>query len=132
VRLANIGKPEENYRVRELAEIVRDTVPGCELELAGDAWPDTCNYRVDCSAVDGGKGAAHSSTRPTATAASPGRRSKATAPPASARSSVASPQGSWMVPSAGRLRRPHRQTLSVGGGPDFAAVPIVVAGRCVG
>ena len=88
----NVGRPEENYRVRELAEIVRDTVPGCELELAGDAWPDRCNYRVDCSAVDGGKGAAHSSTRPTATAASPGRRSKATATDASVRSSVASRQ----------------------------------------
>lgn len=47
----NVGRPEENYRVRELAEIVRDTVPGCELELAGDASPDTRNYRVDCSKI---------------------------------------------------------------------------------
>jgi nucleoside-diphosphate-sugar epimerase len=47
----NVGRPEENYRVRELAEIVRDTVPGCELEFAGDASPDTRNYRVDCSKI---------------------------------------------------------------------------------
>ena len=37
--------------MRELAEIVRDTVPGCELEFAGDASPDTRNYRVDCSKI---------------------------------------------------------------------------------
>jgi nucleoside-diphosphate-sugar epimerase len=37
----NVGRPEGNYRVRELAEIVRDAVPGCELEFAGDASPDT-------------------------------------------------------------------------------------------
>jgi nucleoside-diphosphate-sugar epimerase len=47
----NVGRPEENYRVRELAEIVRNTVPGCELEFAGDASPDTRNYRVDCSKI---------------------------------------------------------------------------------
>jgi len=47
----NVGRPEENYRVRELAEIVRDTVPGCQLEFAGDASPDTRNYRVDCSKI---------------------------------------------------------------------------------
>ena len=37
--------------MRELAEIVRDTMPGCELEFAGDAPPDTRNYRVDCSKI---------------------------------------------------------------------------------
>jgi nucleoside-diphosphate-sugar epimerase len=47
----NVGRPEENYRVRELAEIVRDTVPGCEITFAGDASPDTRNYRVDCSKI---------------------------------------------------------------------------------
>ena len=47
----NVGRPEENFRVRQLAEFVRDTVPGCELEFAGDASPDTRNYRVDCSKI---------------------------------------------------------------------------------
>jgi nucleoside-diphosphate-sugar epimerase len=47
----NVGRPEENYRVRELAEIVRDTVPGCTVELAGSASPDTRNYRVDSSKI---------------------------------------------------------------------------------
>jgi nucleoside-diphosphate-sugar epimerase len=47
----NVGRPEENFRVRQLAEFVRDTVPACELEFAGDASPDTRNYRVDCSKI---------------------------------------------------------------------------------
>jgi hypothetical protein len=34
-----------------LAEIVRDTVPGCEFEFAGDASPDTRSYRVGCSKI---------------------------------------------------------------------------------
>jgi nucleoside-diphosphate-sugar epimerase len=47
----NVARPEENYRIRELAEIVRDTVPGCEIEFAGGASPDTRNYRVDASKI---------------------------------------------------------------------------------
>ncbi len=47
----NVGRSEENYRVRELAEIVRDTVPGCTIEFAGGAGPDVRNYRVDCSKI---------------------------------------------------------------------------------
>jgi nucleoside-diphosphate-sugar epimerase len=47
----NVGRPEENYRIRELAEIVRDTVPGCRIEFAGDASPDARNYRVDVSKI---------------------------------------------------------------------------------
>lgn len=47
----NVGRPEENFRVRQLAEFVRDAVPGCELQFAGDASPDTRNYRVDCSKI---------------------------------------------------------------------------------
>lgn len=43
----NVCRTEENYRVRELAEIVRETVPGCEIVFAPDAAPDKRNYRVD-------------------------------------------------------------------------------------
>jgi nucleoside-diphosphate-sugar epimerase len=45
----NVGRNEDNYRIRELAEIVRETVPGCEIEYAKDAGPDKRCYRVDCS-----------------------------------------------------------------------------------
>jgi nucleoside-diphosphate-sugar epimerase len=47
----NVGRTEENYRVRELAEMVRDTVPGCAIEFAGGASPDARNYRVDSSKI---------------------------------------------------------------------------------
>jgi len=43
----NIGRTDQNYRIRELAEIVRETVPGCEVTLTPGASPDTRNYRVD-------------------------------------------------------------------------------------
>jgi nucleoside-diphosphate-sugar epimerase len=44
----NIGASSENYRIRELAEIVAATVPGCEVSFAPGASPDTRNYRVAC------------------------------------------------------------------------------------
>jgi len=47
----NVGKNEENYRVRELAEIVRETVPGCRVEYAKDAEPDKRTYRVNFSKI---------------------------------------------------------------------------------
>jgi nucleoside-diphosphate-sugar epimerase len=45
----NVGANGENYQVRELAEIVRATVPGCTVEYAADAGPDPRSYRVDFS-----------------------------------------------------------------------------------
>jgi nucleoside-diphosphate-sugar epimerase len=45
----NIGIDSENYRIREIAEIVQRTVPNCRLDYAEDAGPDTRCYRVDCS-----------------------------------------------------------------------------------
>jgi nucleoside-diphosphate-sugar epimerase len=43
----NVGRDEENYQVRELAEIVRDTVGDCKVEYAGTGDPDPRSYRVD-------------------------------------------------------------------------------------
>lgn len=45
----NVGVVGENYRVSELADIVAETVPGCEIEYAKDAGPDKRCYKVDCS-----------------------------------------------------------------------------------
>ncbi|NEP23154.1 SDR family oxidoreductase [Moorena sp. SIO3I6] len=47
----NVGRNEDNYRIRELAEIVKETVPGCEIEYAKNAGPDKRCYRVDCSRI---------------------------------------------------------------------------------
>jgi nucleoside-diphosphate-sugar epimerase len=45
----NVGASGENYQVRELAEIVRSTVPGCSVEYAKEAGADPRSYRVDFS-----------------------------------------------------------------------------------
>jgi nucleoside-diphosphate-sugar epimerase len=47
----NVGRTSENYRVRELADIVGETVEGCVIEFASDASPDTRNYRVSCDKI---------------------------------------------------------------------------------
>ena len=50
-RAFNVGVPGENFRIREIAEIVRDAVPNSEVSFAPDASPDKRNYRVDCSLI---------------------------------------------------------------------------------
>ena len=45
----NVGQSSENYQVRDLGEIVRRVVPGCEVEYAGKGGPDPRNYRVNFS-----------------------------------------------------------------------------------
>jgi nucleoside-diphosphate-sugar epimerase len=47
----NVGRNEDNYRIRELADIVEDVVPGCTIEYAADGGPDKRCYRVDCSKI---------------------------------------------------------------------------------
>lgn len=42
----NVGSTEHNYRIRDIAGIVADTVPECRIEYADDAGPDTRSYRV--------------------------------------------------------------------------------------
>jgi len=43
----NVGQTEENYRIRELADIVQDVVPGSQIDYAKDGGPDPRCYRVD-------------------------------------------------------------------------------------
>lgn len=47
----NVGVTSENYRVRDLAQIVAKTVPGCTVEYAGTANSDQRSYRVDFSKI---------------------------------------------------------------------------------
>ncbi|MGF1461224.1 MAG: NAD-dependent epimerase/dehydratase family protein [Leptolyngbyaceae cyanobacterium] len=47
----NVGRNEDNYQIRDLADIVKETVPGCEIEYAPDGGPDKRCYRVDCSKI---------------------------------------------------------------------------------
>jgi nucleoside-diphosphate-sugar epimerase len=45
----NVGRTEENYRVRDVARIVGEEVPDAEIAFAPTADADVRNYRVDCS-----------------------------------------------------------------------------------
>ncbi len=47
----NVGRNEDNYQIRELADLVKEIVPGCRIEYAADAGPDKRCYRVDCSKI---------------------------------------------------------------------------------
>jgi nucleoside-diphosphate-sugar epimerase len=47
----NVGRPGENYRIREIAEIVRETIPHCAIEYASDAGPDKRCYCVDARKI---------------------------------------------------------------------------------
>ena len=44
----NVGRTEECYRVRRVAELVCAAVPGSVVELGDGAGPDARDYRVDC------------------------------------------------------------------------------------
>lgn len=48
----NVGRTEENYRIRDVAAIVEDVVPGARISLADDAGPDLRNYRVSCERLE--------------------------------------------------------------------------------
>ena len=43
----NVGRNDENFRIRELAEIVAEVVPGCRVEYAPGGGPDLRCYRVN-------------------------------------------------------------------------------------
>jgi nucleoside-diphosphate-sugar epimerase len=45
----NVGANSENYRIRDIAALVEQEVPGTQVTLAERASPDTRSYRVDCS-----------------------------------------------------------------------------------
>jgi len=50
-RAFNIGRTQENYQVRELADMVMDIVPGCRVSYAPGGGPDPRCYRVNCDEV---------------------------------------------------------------------------------
>ncbi len=49
----NVGRAEDNVQVRDIAEIVRQAVPGSRVSLAAGAGPDLRDYRVDFSKLTG-------------------------------------------------------------------------------
>jgi nucleoside-diphosphate-sugar epimerase len=47
----NVGRNEDNLRVREIADLVKAVVPGCTIRYAEGGGPDPRCYRVDCSKI---------------------------------------------------------------------------------
>jgi nucleoside-diphosphate-sugar epimerase len=48
----NVGRNDENFRIRELAQIVSEVVPGCRVEYAPDGGPDLRCYRVSFNKIN--------------------------------------------------------------------------------
>jgi nucleoside-diphosphate-sugar epimerase len=47
----NVGQSEENYRIRDIADMVREVVPDSVITYAEGGGPDLRCYRVDCSKI---------------------------------------------------------------------------------
>lgn len=47
----NVGTTSENYQIREIAQLVHEIVPNCEIGFAPEAGPDIRNYRVNCDKI---------------------------------------------------------------------------------
>ncbi len=45
----NVGRAEDNVQIRDIADLVRDAVPGSKVSFADGARPDLRSYRVDFS-----------------------------------------------------------------------------------
>jgi nucleoside-diphosphate-sugar epimerase len=47
----NVGASSENYRIREIANIIEQVVPGARASFAEGGGPDKRSYQVDCSKI---------------------------------------------------------------------------------
>ena len=48
----NVGRTGENFQIRDVATMVAEVVPECEVVIATGASADTRNYRVDFSKIE--------------------------------------------------------------------------------
>lgn len=47
----NVGQNSENYQIKDIARLVEEVIPGCEVELTGEHGSDSRSYRVDFSKI---------------------------------------------------------------------------------
>ena len=47
----NVGRTTENYQIRDIADMVRDVVPGSRIKYAPGGGPDPRCYRVACDKI---------------------------------------------------------------------------------
>jgi len=50
-QIFNVGVTKENYQIRKLADIVKETVLGSEVEYINDAGPDKRSYQVNFNKI---------------------------------------------------------------------------------
>lgn len=48
----NVCRTENNYQIREIADIVAEIVPGSQIDYAAEAGPDTRSYRVSSAKIE--------------------------------------------------------------------------------
>ena len=48
----NVGRSQENFQIRELADLVEEIVPDSVVEYVPGGGPDLRRYRVDCSKIE--------------------------------------------------------------------------------
>ena len=48
----NVGRSSENYQIRDVAKLVAEIVPSCEIVFADEAAKDIRNYLVDFSKIE--------------------------------------------------------------------------------
>ncbi|MES2970564.1 MAG: SDR family oxidoreductase [Pseudomonadota bacterium] len=48
----NVCRTENNYQIKEIAEIVADTVPGSRIDYVAEAGPDNRSYRVSSAKIE--------------------------------------------------------------------------------
>ena len=51
-QILNVGRNDENFRVREIADFVVEVVPGCHVEYAPGGGPDPRCYRVSFDKIN--------------------------------------------------------------------------------
>lgn len=51
-RAFNVGRSGENYRIRDVANMVAEVVPDCTVTMATGASPDSRDYRVDFTRIE--------------------------------------------------------------------------------
>jgi nucleoside-diphosphate-sugar epimerase len=50
-RAFNVGRTQENYQIRQIADMVKEIVPGSRVTYAEDGGPDPRCYRVNCDEI---------------------------------------------------------------------------------
>ena len=48
----NVGQNSENFQIKDIAKIVGEVIPGCEVVITGEHGGDSRSYRVDFSKIE--------------------------------------------------------------------------------